>query len=157
MWEKYPQLPFFYGWVAAASCFICCFSYGIFYTLGVFFTILQAEFGWSSAITSSDHTLHLIIFVPSTFFMGWLSDKYGPCMPIVLGATFFGVGFSLLSQVNSLIQFYLFYAIASLGAGIIFSFPTATVQKWFVKRSGLALGFVVTGAGGRHNALCSFS
>lgn len=141
------KLPFFYSWVVAASCFICCFSYGMFYTMSVFFTTLQAEFGWSSTITSSIHALHLIIFVPSTFFMGWLSDKYGPRLPIVLGAIFFGVGFSLLGQVNSLSQFYLFYAIASLGAGIIFSLPTATVQKWFVKRSGLALGIVVTGVG----------
>jgi len=79
--------------------------------------------------------------------MGWLGDKYGPRLPIILGAISFGVGFSLLSQVNSLSQFYLFYAVASLGAGIIFSLPTATVQKWFVKRSGLALGIVVAGVG----------
>ena len=79
--------------------------------------------------------------------MGWLSDKYGPRLPIILGAVFLGTGFSLLSQVNSLSQFYLFYGIASLGAGIIFSLPTATVQRWFVKRSGLALGIVVSGMG----------
>ena len=142
-----PKLPFFYGWVVAASCFICCFSYGLFYTMGVFFTTLRTEFGWSSALTSSIHSLHLMVFILSTFVMGWLGDKYGPRLPIVLGAIFFGVGFSLLSQVNSLNQFYLFYAIASLGAGIIFSLPTALVQKWFVKRSGLALGIVVAGVG----------
>jgi OFA family oxalate/formate antiporter-like MFS transporter len=142
-----PTLPFFYGWVVAASCFICCFSYGLFYTMGIFFTTLQAEFGWSSALTSSIHSLHLIIFIPSTFFMGWLADKYGPRLPIVLGAIFIGVGFSLLSQVKGLSQFYLFYVIASLGAGIIFSLPTSTVQKWFVKRSGLALGIVLSGIG----------
>lgn len=138
---------FFYGWIVVASCFISSFSYGLFYTLGVFFTTLQAEFGWSSALTSSIHSLHLIVFIPSTFFMGWLSDKYGPRLPIILGAIFFGIGFSLLSQVSSLSQFYLFYAIASLGAGIVFSVPTATVQRWFVKRSGLALGIVVAGIG----------
>lgn len=138
---------FFYGWIVVACCFICCFSYGPFYTLGIFFTTLQAEFGWSSALTSSIHSLHLIIFIPSTIFMGWLSDKYGPRVPMLLGAVLLGAGFSLLSKVNSLNQFYLFYAIASLGAGTIFSPPTSTVQKWFVKRSGLALGIVVAGLG----------
>jgi len=141
------KLPFFYGWIVAASCFICSFSYGIFYTLGVFFTTLQKEFDWSSTLTSSIHSLHLMVFVPSTFFMGWLGDKYGPRFPIILGAIFFGVGFSLLSQVDSLIQFYLYYAIASSGAGIIFSLPTTTIQRWFVKRSGLALGIVTAGVG----------
>ena len=137
----------FYGWIVVASCFICCFSYGLFYTLGIFFTNLQAEFGWSSALTSSIHSLHLIVFIPSTFLMGWLGDKYGPRLPIILGAITFGIGFSLLSRVNSLNQFYLFYIIASLGAGIIWSLPTATVQKWFVKKAGLALGIVAAGVG----------
>ena len=138
---------FFYGWIVVASCFICCFSYGPFYTLGVFFTTLQQEFGWSSALTSSIHSLHLVVFIPSGIFMGWLCDKYGPRRPMILGAVFIGAGFGLLSQVNSLSQFYLFYAIASLGAGVIFAPPTSIVQKWFVKGSGLALGIVVAGVG----------
>jgi len=79
--------------------------------------------------------------------MGWLNDKYGPRVPTILGAIFFGTGFSLLSRVHSLSQFYLFYGIASLGAGAFFSPPTATVQRWFVKRSGIALGIVVSGIG----------
>lgn len=79
--------------------------------------------------------------------MGWLCDKYGPRVPIILGAILIGIAFCLLSRVNSLNQFYLFYAIASFGAGVIFSPPTSTVQKWFVKRSGLALGIVVAGVG----------
>ena len=146
-YQDKPKPRFFYGWIVVACCFICCFSYGLFYTLGVFFTTLRSEFGWSSALTSSIHSLHLLVFIPSTFLMGWLGDKYGPRLPIILGAIFFGIGFSLLSKVNSLSQFYLFYAIASLGAGIIWSLPTATVQKWFIKNSGLALGIVVAGVG----------
>lgn len=79
--------------------------------------------------------------------MGWLCDKYGLRVPMILGAILLGAGFCLLSKVNSLSQFYLFYAIASLGAGIVFAPPTATAQKWFVKRTGLALGIVVAGVG----------
>jgi len=147
MKEKEHKLPFFYGWVVVACCFICCFSYGLFYSMGVFFTTLQKEFGWSSALTSSIHSLHLIVFALSSFFMGWLSDKCGPRLPILLGAIFFGVGFSLLGRINNLLQFYLVYVFASLGAGIVWSLPTATVNKWFVERPGLALGIVVAGVG----------
>ena len=66
---------------------------------------------------------------------------------MILGAIFIGTGFCLLSRVNSIQEFYIFYAVASLGAGAVFAPPTATVQKWFVKKSGLALGIVVAGLG----------
>ena len=143
--EARPKL--YYGWIVVACCFIACLSYGPFYVLGIFFTTLQHEFGWSSTVTSSIHSLHIMVFIPSTIFMGWLCDRYGPRLPLMLGAVLIGVGFCLLSKVNSLSQFYLFYAIASFGAGALFSPPTATVQKWFVKKSGLALGIVVAGFG----------
>ncbi|MFH1626346.1 MAG: MFS transporter [Pseudomonadota bacterium] len=138
---------FHYAWAIVLACFLCCFSYGVFYSFGVFFKHLQAEFGWSRGLTSTIHSLHWIFFPISSLIVGWLSDKYGPKLPLIGGATLLSLGTVLLSRVQSPSQFYIFYALASLGSGVIWSLPTATVQRWFVKRRGLALGIVASGVG----------
>jgi MFS family permease len=139
--------PFFYGWVIVATCFMAATSYGLFYTFGVFFKSLQAEFGWGRALTGSVHSVHLVIYAFSTYFFGRLTDSLGPRRALVLGALFIGIGLSLCSRISSIWNLYLFYIIASLGSGVTVSLPNATVQKWFVKKRGLALGLVTAGVG----------
>ena len=138
---------FHYCWVVVLACFLCCFSYGIFYTFGVFFKHLQVEFGWSRGLTSTIHSLHWFFFPISSLIIGWLTDKYGPRLPLLGGATLLGLGTVLLSRVQTPLQFYLFYALASLGSGIVWSLPSSTVQRWFIKGRGLALGIVSSGVG----------
>jgi len=137
----------FYGWVVVVVCFLCAFSYGLFYTIGVFFKPLQTEFGWSYTLTSSIHSLHITAFILSTVLVGWSTDKFGPRLTILWGGTLIALGMGLCSQVNTIGQFFLFYGLASLGAGIELSLPTATVQRWFIKRRGLALGITLAGVG----------
>ncbi len=138
---------FHYGWAIVLACFLCCFSYGIFYTFGVFFKHLQMEFGWSRGLTSTIHSLHWFFFPISSLIIGWLTDRWGPKLPLIGGATLLSIGTILLSRVQSPAQFYAFYGLASMGSGIIWSLPAATVQRWFVKKRGLALGIVASGVG----------
>ncbi|MDH4267711.1 MAG: MFS transporter, partial [Deltaproteobacteria bacterium] len=145
--EAFKKIPFFYGWVIVATCFVAATSYGLFYTFGVFFKALQAEFGWGRALTGSVHSLHLLIYGISTYYFGRLTDRYGPRRALSLGAIFIGVGLSLCSQIQNIWQLYFFYIIASLGSGVTVSLPNATVQKWFAKKRGLALGLVTAGVG----------
>ena len=147
MLEKMKKHKFHYGWVIVFACFFCCFSYGIFYSFGVFFKHLQQEFGWSRALTSTIHSLHMIFFPLSGLIIGWMTDKYGPKLPLISGATLIGLGIALLSIVQSPIQFFSFYAMASLGSGIMWSLPMGTIQHWFIKRRGLALGMAISGVG----------
>ena len=144
---KVTKPRFHYGWIIVLICFFCCFSYGLFYSFGVFFKHLQQEFGWSRALTSTIQSLHMIFFPVSALIIGWLTDKYGPKLPLIGGATLIGSGIVLLSVVQSPIQFFMFYALASLGSGIIWSLPMGIIQHWFVKRRGLALGFSISGIG----------
>jgi MFS family permease len=138
---------FFYGWVIVATCFIAATSYGLFYTFGVFFKSIQTEFGWGRALTGSVHSVHLVIYALSTYFFGRLTDSIGPRRALSLGAFFIGIGLSLCSQIHSIWHLYFFYIIASLGSGVTVSLPNATVQKWFVRKRGLALGLVTAGVG----------
>src|SRR4030042_3835057 len=145
--EAFKKIPFFYGWVIVATCFVAATSYGLFYTFGVFFKSLQTEFGWGRALTGSVHAIHLVIYALSTYFFGRLTDSIGPRRALSLGALFIGIGLSLCSLINNIWHLYLFYIIASLGSGVTVSLPNATVQKWFVKKRGLALGLVTAGVG----------
>jgi len=58
-----------------------------------------------------------------------------------------GTGYVLCSTIHSIRELYLFYSIASVGAGIVWSLPLSTVQRWFIERRGLALGLTVSGIG----------
>jgi len=138
---------FFYGWVIVAACFIAATSYGLFYTFGVFFKSLQTEFGWGRALTGSVHSVHLVIYALSTYFFGRLTDSIGPRRALSVGAFFIGIGLVLCSRIHSIWHLYFFYIIASLGSGVTVSLPNATVQKWFVRKRGLALGLVTAGVG----------
>jgi MFS family permease len=49
--------------------------------------------------------------------------------------------------VQNLLDFYLFYSLASIGSGIAWALPLSTVQRWFIYRRGLALGLALSGIG----------
>ena len=147
MTNNNPKAGIFYGYIVLGSCFITSFSYGLFYTLGVFFKPLEAEFGWNATLISSVQSLHFFIFVVSTFLVGWSTDTFGPRFTVGWGGTLIGIGFLCCSFTRTICQFYVFYGIASLGAGIIWSLPTATIQRWFVRGRGITLGIVASGIG----------
>ena len=138
---------FFYGWVVVGACFICCATYGTFYTFGVFFKPLQEAFGWSHTLTSSVQSLHILVYVISSFFIGWATDRFSPRFPLLAGTFCLGLGYILCSRIQSITQLYLFYSIASVGAGVVWSLPLSTVQRWFIKKRGLALGITLSGIG----------
>lgn len=138
---------FYYGWVVLGCCFLATFSYGIFYTLGVFFKPLQAEFGWSATLISSIQSLHIAIGIVSSLLIGWATDKFGPRLILGCAGALIGVGISLCSQVSELWHFYLFYGIASLGQAALWTLPMSIVQKWFIKEKGLTLGIAAAGIG----------
>jgi MFS family permease len=141
------QNRLFYGWVVVGACFICCATYGTFYTFGVFFKPLQQSFGWSHTLTSSVQSLHILVYVVSSFLIGWATDRFSPRLPLLAGAFFVGIGYLMCSRIQSLAQFYIFYSIASIGAGIVWSLPLSTVQRWFIDKRGLALGITLSGIG----------
>ncbi|MBN1226554.1 MAG: MFS transporter [Deltaproteobacteria bacterium] len=138
---------FFYGWIVVGACFICCASYGTFYTFGVFFRPLQDQFGWSFTLTSSVQSVHIFFYVISSLLFGWATDRFGPRLPLIIGSLCVGFGYLLCSRIESISDLYIYYSIASIGAGVVWSLPLSTVQRWFIVRRGLALGLALSGIG----------
>ncbi len=138
----------FYGWVIVATSFLLVSTLGEgVYSFGVFFKPLENEFGWSRATVSSAYTVFLLAFGVSGFYLGRLADRHGPRRVLFLSGVACGAGFILARWTHEIWQLWIFMGLAGLGAGPSYSIPVATVQRWFVKKRGMALGMVVTGTG----------
>ena len=139
----------FYGWVIVGACFVIMSMHtGLMYSYGVFFKHLIADFGWSRGATSGVHSLFMVVHGGFAIVMGWLADKFGPARIMAACAFIGGLGLALTSQINSLWQFYLTYGIIfGVGESAGFITTMATTARWFIKRRGLALGIVASGAG----------
>ncbi len=139
----------FYGWVIVAACMlIMAMHTGLMYTYGVFFKHLTADFGWSRGATSGVHSVFMVTHGLFAIVMGWLVDRFGPAKVMAASAFFGGLGLVLTSQINALWQLYITYGVIfGIGAGGGFITTMATTARWFIKRRGLALGIVASGAG----------
>ena len=139
----------FYGWVIVGACFVIISMHtGLMYSYGVFFKHLIADFGWSRGATSGVHSLFMVVHGGFAIVMGWLADRFGPARVMAACAFIGGLGLALTSQINSLWQFYLTYGIIfGVGESAGFTITMSTTARWFIKRRGLALGIVASGAG----------
>lgn len=114
----------------------------------MFIDPLEEEFKCSRFAVSLAPTIHMVVLIFSQLAIGWMTDKYGPRLPLILAALFAGGGLVLASQAGSLTQFYLFYGIAALTAGAqVGALPSSVIQKWFTEKRGLVLGVVASGMG----------
>lgn len=138
----------FYRWVVLGAAFLVLMNYGLFYSYGVFFKPLIEEFGWSRAQTSLAFSFYVAIYSASGIPMGWLYDRYGPRLPLLLTALLIGTGFAALSQVSALWMLYLFFGlVAGLGHGASWVVSVSTVMGWFDRHRGTAVGIVTGGMG----------
>jgi len=113
----------------------------------VFFKSIQADFGWSRAITSGAFSLAMIVTGFVQILMGMLNDKIGPRVVLSLCGLFLGAGLLLMSRVTAIWQLYLFYGLG-IGSGVSIFVPlSSTVARWFTLRRTLMTGIVVAGVG----------
>jgi MFS family permease len=152
--QKVSQSPgaeprLFYGYIVViAAFFIMLLMWGIFFTFGVFFKPLLTEFGWTRAVTSGAFSLSWITQGLLAIVMGRINDRLGPRIVITVCGFILGLGYLLMSQISTLWQLYLFYAVLiATGMSGTFVPLTSTVARWFIKRRGMMTGIVVAGTG----------
>jgi len=140
----------FYGyWITLASFVLNVIQSGCgFFAFSLFVRPLQIDLGWSRGDIMAGWTVYYMLIAVSSPFIGRLVDRYGARKVIVTGAVIGSVGFVLLSQINSLWQFYLSYAVVGIGlAGIGYVPTSAVVSNWFRRRRGMAIGIMSVGLG----------
>ena len=142
------KINIFYGyWVLSAGSFVMVVL-GIagLHGLGVFFSALQRDYMWSSALLSGAFALSR---AESAFLgpvEGGLVDKFGPRKMIALGLAILGLGFILLSRVDSLLSFYLALITIALGTGIGgFLAVMSLLTNWFEKFRARSMAIATIG------------
>ena len=138
----------FYGyWVlSAGSLVMVLLGIAGLHGLGVFFSALQREYMWSSALLSGAFALSR---AESGFLgpvEGYLVDRIGPRKMVAIGLVILGFGFVLLSRVDNLPSFYLALVVIALGTGIGgFLAIMASLTNWFYRMRARAMAVATVG------------
>jgi len=137
------SLPFYYGWVIFVITFlIYAFMFGLRYSVGVFFTPVQEEFGWTTAMTASAVTVFFWVYAVSAPLVGSLAGRIGVRRTVLIGGLLLGGGGALVSTIQELWHLYLFWGvIAATGAAALYVIPTMILSRFFVRKRGRAVGW----------------
>jgi MFS family permease len=140
---------FYYGYIVVLAAFLMMIAmYGMRLSFGVFFKPMIADFGWSRALTSGAFSVSVLMQGVFGFILGNLNDRLGPRIVMTICGLLLGLGYLLMSQINSAWHLYLFYSvIIGIGMGGAFVPLLSTVARWFVKRRGLMTGIAIAGLG----------
>ena len=124
------------------------------------------QFGWSSVrlplgarIDAPEtglgtvFTLFIVFQTVSQFPAGWVRDRFGPKIPMLVGAVGMAGGFAGVALAGSLPVAYAAYAVGGIGAGVTYTVAINTTVKWFTDRRGLATGIVTMAYSGVSFAL----
>ena len=139
----------YYGWRIVGVAFLThCLTVGcVFYSFGVFFTPLIEEFGWTRAQISWGFSSVSIVGALYSPLVGRVVDRWGPRPSQLCGVLVIGGTLMLLSQIGSLLHYYLLMGILlSLGSTTLGPIPSnSAVAGWFLRRRGWALGVATAG------------
>ena len=131
-----------------AAFFVQLLSFGLYNTFGIFFVQFSTEFGWTRAVTSGPYSLSVLIFGLVSIIAGRLNDRFSPRLVMTVFFLLFSLGYVLMSQINTIWHFYLFYGVI-LGIGMSGTeVPVLSiVARWFIKKRGMMTGIAKVGAG----------
>lgn len=107
---------------------------------GAYVVLLQDDFGWSKALVAGAFALTRIESGILGPLQGWLTDKYGPKAVLRIGILIFGVGFMLFSQIQTLLGFYLTFALIAVGSSLGgFATVMVSLVNWFERHRSKAI------------------
>src|SRR2546426_4795197 len=139
----------FHGWAVLAAAFvIISLAIGTLFTLGVFLKPIEDGMGWSRSSIGAVGLLNWIVMGLGGIVAGYLSDRLGTRVVVLVGGGLLGLGLVLASQAREIWQFYLTFGFMVGGGVSAFYVPlTVLAVKWFEGRRGLAAAIVSSGNG----------
>lgn len=141
----------FYGWwILVAGIIVNTYGSGSYqYGFGVFFKPISEEFGWTRAATSAAFSMSSLEGGLEGPVIGPLIDRFGPRKLMIIGITLLSLGLILLSQINSLLTFYLVYVlVVAIGFNTGFHWAAQTaIANWFHRKLTVAMGLLSSAQG----------
>lgn len=138
----------FYGWrmVIAASSLQFIQAMMLHQAFGAYLAMLIEEKGWSKTSVSAASALQSMEAALIGPLLGWFIDRFGAQGIIKIGVVTFGIGFILLSQIDSLTGLYGAVAVIAIGSSMAGFFPlNVAIIQWFEKKRARALSMVGLG------------
>jgi MFS family permease len=144
--------PGYSGWrVVLAACLGVMAGFGslFVYTFSVFVKPLAADFGWSREAISNGFAIAAVTLGLCSPLLGRGIDRFGPRRIVLICMTVYGCAIASLSLLHSgLWQFYLTcFVLGVVGNGAAHLAYSRSISTWFQRRLGMALAFVMVGAG----------
>ena len=141
----------FYGWrVVGAAFLVNAIAVGTYFLgFSVFFLPISRSLELSRAATSLPFALSRIVGGLLGPFVGMSVDRLGPGKVLVAAALLGGLGFVLMKWVDSFVMFLIVF-LGLLAVGIQGGFgaaSSAAVNRWFIRRRGVAVSFAQAGYG----------
>ena len=142
----------YYGWrVVLAACLGVMAGFGslFVYTFSVFLKPLASQFGWSREAISQGFAIAAVTLGGCSPLLGRWIDRYGPRRIILICMTVFAFGVASLGLLRfGLWQFYATCLVmGAVGNGAAHLAYSRSISTWFDRRLGMALAFVMVGAG----------
>jgi len=119
------------------------FQYG--WTL--FVPPLQKHLGQEQAVIQVTFTVFVLLETWLVPLEGWLVDKFGPKLLVLIAGACAGLGWVGSGRAETLTALYLSYALAGIGAGVVYGTAVGSALKWFPDHRGLAAGLTAAGFG----------
>ncbi len=143
--------PLFYGWYIVGAAFLANISCAFFLssTLSVLLKPVTADLGVSRGIFSLLRSGEHLLYAAMAPWVGSKLDRYGPRGMMVVGAVLSAIGFLLLGQVQSFLQFAsVRMTLMAVGHALVCYFVVnVTVARWFVRMRGRAVAISHMGHG----------
>ena len=139
----------FYGWriVFAGGALQCLQSLLLNQSFGVYLAVLVEDRGWSKTAVAGAAALKSTEVAILGPVLGWAVDRFGPQGIVRIGIVTFGIGFMLLSWIDTLVGFYAAFVVVALGASMFSnSIVGVAIIHWFEKRRARALSALQFGS-----------
>jgi OFA family oxalate/formate antiporter-like MFS transporter len=103
---------------------------------------LGSQAGAGETALGTVFTVFLVFQALSQFPAGWVRDRFGPRVPLLVAAPLLAVGYVWAGRADSATALYVAYALGGVGVGATYTVAVNTPVKWFTERRGLATGVV---------------
>jgi OFA family oxalate/formate antiporter-like MFS transporter len=136
------------GWLVTFAAAGTGLVLGILYIWSVLKAGIPASWGWSHADMALPYSVMCLAFAVTMVPAGWLQDRRGPRLVILLGGLLAGLGCIVCGLGGSSLAAYVvgFGVLTGSGVGFGYSATTPAAVKWFPpERTGMIAGIVVAG------------
>jgi MFS transporter, OFA family, oxalate/formate antiporter len=138
----------YYGWYITGIAFWAYFlSVGTgFYAFNAFLEPLCNSREWSRTDLNLALVIGTVFGFSSQYIFGTLLMKIGIRILMLTGSLAAGISFIFIARVQTLWEFYLFYALLFIGNGAYGGIvASSAVSNWFIEKRGKAIGIATAG------------